>query len=86
VQLSILSQRRTTELLAACGLEVRVVDYGVFEFGPELDEHRVQIGRVERLSDAAHVRVGDRDLLVAYLLEIRRRPEPASSLPGLGAL
>jgi S-methylmethionine-dependent homocysteine/selenocysteine methylase/SAM-dependent methyltransferase len=86
VQLSILSQRRTTELLAACGLEVRVVDYGVFGFGPELDEHRTQIGRVERLSDAAHVRVGDRDLLVAYLLEIRRRTEPARSLPGLGAL
>ncbi len=86
VQLSILSQRRTTELLAACGLEVRVADYGVFGFGPELEEHRAQIGRVERLSDAAHLRVGDRDLVVAYLLEIRRRPEPARSLPGLGAL
>jgi release factor glutamine methyltransferase len=86
VQLSILSQRRTAELLAACGFEVRVVDYGVFGFGPELDEHRAQIGRVERLSDAAHLRVGDRDLLVAYLLEIRRRPEPTRSLPRLGVL
>jgi S-methylmethionine-dependent homocysteine/selenocysteine methylase len=86
VQLSILSQRRTAELLAACGLDVRVVDYGVFGFPAGLDEHRAQIGRVERLSDAAHLRAGDRDLVVAYLLEIGRRPEAATSLPGLGAL
>jgi S-methylmethionine-dependent homocysteine/selenocysteine methylase/SAM-dependent methyltransferase len=85
VQLSILSQRRTSDLLAADGLEVRVVDYGVFEFAPELAEHRAQIRRVEQLSDAAHLRVGDRDLLVAYLLEIRRRPERASTRPGRGA-
>lgn len=74
VQLSILSQRRTAELLAAAGLEARVVEYGVFAFPPELDDHRAQIGRVERLSDADHPRAGDRDLVVAYLLEIRRRP------------
>jgi S-methylmethionine-dependent homocysteine/selenocysteine methylase/SAM-dependent methyltransferase len=84
VQLSIVSQRRTIDLLAADGLEVRVVDYGVFAFATELEEHRAQIGRVERLSDAAHLRVGDRDLLVAYLLEIRRRQAPASTLPVLG--
>jgi SAM-dependent methyltransferase len=72
VQLSILSQRRTAELLAASGLEVRVVDYGVFGFPPELDEHRAQVRRVEQLSDAGHLHAGDRDLLVAYLLEIRR--------------
>ncbi len=71
VQLSILSQRRTAELLAATGLDVRVVEYSVFEFPPELADHRTQIGRVERLSDANHLRSGGRDLLVAYLLEIR---------------
>jgi hypothetical protein len=53
-------------------LEVRVVDYGVFGFPPELDEHRAQVRRVEQLSDAGHLHAGDRDLLVAYLLEIRR--------------
>lgn len=74
VQLSILSQRRTAELLAAAGLEVRVVEYGVFPFPPELEDHRAQIERVERLSDADHPRNGGHDLLVAYLLEIRRRP------------
>ena len=73
VQLSILSQRRTAELLAAAGLEVRVIDYGVFPVPAELDEHRAQIARVERLSDAGHPTAGGRDLLVAYLLEIRQR-------------
>jgi homocysteine S-methyltransferase len=73
MQLSILSQRRTAELLQSAGLELQVVDYEVFPFPPELDEHREQISRVEELSDAYHVRIGDRDLLVAYLLEIRAR-------------
>ena len=73
VQLSILSRRRTAELLAAAGLEVRVVEYAVFPFPPELEDHRAQIGRVEELSDASHPRAGDHDLLVAYLLEIRWR-------------
>ncbi len=75
VQLSILSPRRTAALLAEAGLDVRVADYAVFPFPPELGEHRAQIERVERLSDAGHPRAGDRDLLVAYLLEIR--PQPA---------
>lgn len=73
VQLSILSQRRTAELLAAAGLSAQVVDYEVYPFPPELDEHRAQIRRVERLSDASHVRSCGRDLLVAYLLEIHWR-------------
>ena len=32
---------------------------------------RAQIARVEELSDAYHVRIGDHDAMVAYLLEIR---------------
>ena len=86
MQLSILSQRRTAELLAAAGLEARVVDYEVFPFAPELAEHRAQIGRVEQLSDAYHLRVGARDLLVAYLLEIRGARRHASRLQARGAL
>jgi hypothetical protein len=86
VQLSILSQRRTAELLAASGLEVRVVEYGVFPFPPELDEQRAQIGRVERLSDAGHPHAGDHDLLVAYLLEIRWQAGAASTPAGYGEL
>jgi S-methylmethionine-dependent homocysteine/selenocysteine methylase/SAM-dependent methyltransferase len=86
VQLSILSQRRTAELLAAAGLSVHVVDYEVFPFPAELDEHRAQIRRVERFSDASHVRSGGCDLLVAYLLEIRRRTAGTSDPQGLGEL
>jgi len=86
VQLSILSQRRTAELLAAAGMEVRVVEYGVFPFPAELEKHRTQVTRVERLSDAGHIRAGDRDLLVAYLLEIRRQPPDSAGLLGLGEL
>jgi release factor glutamine methyltransferase len=85
VQLSILSQRRTAELLAAAGLEARVVDYSVFPFPLELEEHATQIGRVEQLSDAGHVRAGERNLLVAYLLEIRWSSATTSRLPGFGA-
>ena len=86
VQLSILSQRRTAELLAAAGMEVRVVEYGIFPFPDELEKHRAQVTRVERMSDAGHIRAGDRDLLVAYLLEIRRRPADGAGLLGLGEL
>lgn len=83
VQLSILSRRRTAELLAAAGLEVRVVEYAVFPFPPELHDHRAQIGRVEELSDATHPCAGDHDLLVAYLLEIRWRPGTTSMTESL---
>jgi len=77
VQLSILSQRRTAELLAAAGLDVRVATYEVFPLPPELEQQRAQIARVEELSDASHPRVGEHDLVVAYLLEIRWRSAPA---------
>jgi SAM-dependent methyltransferase len=87
MQLSILSQRRTAELLETAGLAAQVVGYEVFPFPPELDEHREQIACVEQLSDAHHPRIGDRDLLVAYLLEIRAHSaEAAAAGDGLGAL
>jgi S-methylmethionine-dependent homocysteine/selenocysteine methylase len=72
MQLSILSRRHTAKLLAAAGLEAQVVAYELFPLPSELDDHREQIRRVEEHSDAYHLRIGDRDLLVAYLLEIRR--------------
>ena len=75
MQLSILSQRRTAELLAASGFDATVVDYDLFPFPAALIEERTQIDRVEELSDAYHVRMSDQDVLVAYLLEVRRRGE-----------
>ena len=86
VQLSILSQRRTAELLATPAWMARVVDYGVFPFRPSSTTSAPQIGRVEQLSDAGHVRAGDHDLLVAYLLEIRPRAAHAAGAGARGAV
>jgi S-methylmethionine-dependent homocysteine/selenocysteine methylase/SAM-dependent methyltransferase len=67
--LSILSQGRTAEVLAAHGLRGTVADYAVVEF-PEAA--REQVARVESLSDAHHLRAAGADMLVAYVLEVRR--------------
>jgi S-methylmethionine-dependent homocysteine/selenocysteine methylase/SAM-dependent methyltransferase len=73
LQLSILSERRTTSLLARAGLSARVVDFAFLEFDESgAAAEREQIERVEDRSDAYHLRVGDRDLMAAYLLEITR--------------
>jgi S-methylmethionine-dependent homocysteine/selenocysteine methylase/SAM-dependent methyltransferase len=71
VQLSILSQQRTAELLAEHGLVGHPVDYTMFSFPSDQQESRAQIGRVEELSDAYHLTVGEQEVIVAYLLEIR---------------
>jgi SAM-dependent methyltransferase len=72
VQLSILSEQRTTELLAEAGFEATVVDYDLYNFPPYFAQSLAQIERVEDLSDAYHVRISEHDVLVAYLLEVRR--------------
>jgi homocysteine S-methyltransferase len=77
VQLSILSEQRTIELLADAGFDAEVVDYELFDLPAPMDESRTQIRRVEELSDAYHVRLGEQDVLVAYLLEVRRSTEPS---------
>ena len=76
VHLSVVSRLRTLELLDHAGLEGRVADYSLFEFGEAFADSREQIARVESLSDAHHVGLGDRDLMVAYLLEVRHAEEP----------
>jgi SAM-dependent methyltransferase len=70
MQLSLLSQQRTAELLDAAGFRAEVVDWSMFGAPPEYTAAREQIDRVEDLSDAFHLEVGERDVLVAYLLEI----------------
>jgi S-methylmethionine-dependent homocysteine/selenocysteine methylase/SAM-dependent methyltransferase len=74
VQLSILSQRHTAAALAAHGFVAQVVDHTLFSFPPELEESLAQIGRVEELSDAYHLTVGEEHVMVAYLLEITYAP------------
>jgi len=74
VQSSLLSQRRTIEMLGAAGFVAQPVDYTLFSLPPELRDSRTQIGRVEELSDAYHLQVGEEEVLVAYLLEVRHAP------------
>ncbi|HET8977745.1 MAG TPA: homocysteine S-methyltransferase family protein [Solirubrobacteraceae bacterium] len=79
MQLSIIGQRRTAELLDQLGYQARVVDFSFFEFSDLFSSKRDQIARVEEHSDAYHLRFGSTDVMVAYLLEITRTSK--ESLP-----
>ena len=70
MQLSIIGERRTTQLLDRLGYQARVVDFGLFEFTHLFSDAHEQIARVEDLSDAYHLKLGDLDVMPAYLLEI----------------
>jgi S-methylmethionine-dependent homocysteine/selenocysteine methylase/SAM-dependent methyltransferase len=72
MQLSILGQERSAELLAEGGFDARVVDFEFFAFHDLFEQRKDQIERVEELSDAYHLRFRDHDMMVAYLLEITR--------------
>jgi S-methylmethionine-dependent homocysteine/selenocysteine methylase/SAM-dependent methyltransferase len=72
MQLSILGQERTAELLAEAGFDARVVDFDFFAFHSLFEQRKQQIERVEELSDAYHLRFRDEDVMVAYLLEVTR--------------
>ena len=72
MQLSILSQLQTEQLLEEVGLRARVVDFTFFPFSPVAEQNLAQIERVEQLSDAYHVTLAGERIMVAYLLEIAR--------------
>ena len=72
MQLSIIGQRRTQELLEEHGYVARVLDFAFFEFHDLFRDKRDQIERVEQLSDAYHLTLGEQEVMVAYLLEVRR--------------
>jgi S-methylmethionine-dependent homocysteine/selenocysteine methylase/SAM-dependent methyltransferase len=75
IQSSLISQQQTTEMLAAAGLAGQVVDWRLWLGSTPQDavSHR---GLIERRSDAFHIDVpaqeGRGELIVVYLLEIRR--------------
>jgi homocysteine S-methyltransferase len=73
VHLSTLSQAQTMAQLAAAGLSARVVAYSVLPVEQSFRDNRAQVERVEALSDAHHIQVGDDEFLVAYLLQIQHR-------------
>ena len=81
VQLSFLSRQSTVDRLAALGLRARVVGYELYPFPEAFATSLDQIRRVEERSDAHHVRIGDDDLAVAYLLEIRREEDADDEVP-----
>ncbi|HKE81593.1 MAG TPA: homocysteine S-methyltransferase family protein [Solirubrobacteraceae bacterium] len=70
MQLSILGQERTAELLAEGGFETKIADFEFFAFHDLFAQRKDQIDRVEELSDAYHLTFRDEDMMVAYLLEI----------------
>jgi release factor glutamine methyltransferase len=73
MQLSILSQERTAALLAERGFEAKVVDYSFFEITDLFQRGREHITHVEELTDAYHISLGGQEVMVAYLLEVRRK-------------
>lgn len=73
MQISILGQQRTAELLDEVQLEARIIDFGFFHFSEVFYENIEQIRRVEQLSDAYHLAFGQDDVMVMYLIEVRRK-------------
>ena len=73
MQLSILSQLKTAELLEAAGLQAAVIDFDTFSIGPLFTENIEQIRRVEQLCDAYHLTHGPQEVMVAYLLKITHK-------------
>jgi hypothetical protein len=71
MQISALSQIRTSELISIAGLDATVIDFSFFYFSPVFDENTDQIKRVSDLSDAFHLSFGQENVMVMYLLEIR---------------
>jgi S-methylmethionine-dependent homocysteine/selenocysteine methylase/SAM-dependent methyltransferase len=81
MQLSIIGQERTAELLEKVGFQARVVDFTFFPFHDLFKEKQDQIERVEQLSDAYHLNLGDEEVMVAYLLEVTRKGSESEGLP-----
>ena len=70
MQLSILGQIASAERAASAGLDLRVADFAFFPFTPVFEQQQEQISRVEQLSDAHHLSLGDEHVMVSYLLEL----------------
>jgi S-methylmethionine-dependent homocysteine/selenocysteine methylase/SAM-dependent methyltransferase len=75
MQLSIIGERRTAELLDRNGYQARVVDFAFFEFNELFRTKNDQIARVEEHSEAYHLTFGETEVMVAYLLEITRKKD-----------
>ncbi len=87
MQLSIIGEQRSVAQLDALGYQSRVVDFAFFEFHELFDEKSDQIARVEALSDAYHLKLGDQDVgpMVGTVREPALRPATRSRPPRCGA-
>jgi hypothetical protein len=72
MQISLLSQLRTAELMERVGLNCRVIDFAFFHLSPVFYENIDQIRRVEQLSDAYHLAFGEEEVSAMYLLDVKR--------------
>jgi cyclopropane fatty-acyl-phospholipid synthase-like methyltransferase len=81
MQLSIIGQERTAQLLEKHGFQARVVDFTFFPFNELFNEKQDQIMRVEQLSDAYHLTTGNEEVMVAYLIEVTRKGAESEGLP-----
>jgi hypothetical protein len=75
MQLSIIGERRSAQQLEQRGFQSRVVDFGFFEFSDLFHDKLKQIARVDEHSDAYHLQLGDTGTMVAYLIEVTRKPD-----------
>jgi S-methylmethionine-dependent homocysteine/selenocysteine methylase/SAM-dependent methyltransferase len=73
MQISILGQQKTAELLDKAGFEGQVIDFAFFHFSSVFYENMDQINRVEQLSDAYHLKFSEDDVMVMYLVEVKRK-------------
>ncbi len=69
---SLLSQARTSELLAGLGLQEEIVAWELQELPAPYLQHEEHVRHIEELSDAYQLDFGGEPVLVTYLLEIRR--------------
>jgi release factor glutamine methyltransferase len=72
-QTSLISQRRTMQMLWSVGMEAQVVAWHFWPADVQ-QEDRPHLDQIEQASDAFRLQVADHeDVVVVYLLEIRRR-------------
>ena len=81
---SILGHQRTETPLEQHGMTARVVEHSPLPFIPLFSQRKPEIERVERLSDAYHLKFGDDDVMVAGRLEIRPQAATASAVGSSG--
>jgi S-methylmethionine-dependent homocysteine/selenocysteine methylase len=81
---SLLSRAQTLDLLARNGLAAEVVAWQIEPLPEEYRAHREHLAHVEQGCDGYMLDVGDEDVLVAYLLEVRHNGDPAPRWNGAG--